>query len=224
MLILGIDLETSGLIDKYQPLDDPCQPHIVEIGAVLVDDADEEIGVWGAIAYPDGWEIGSGATAVHGITTEYARANGIPIKQLLQPLVPLVMRADVIVAHNLNFERQMIMIELMRLKAIGDWWKQRNADMRCTMELSTPILKLPGRYDDYKYPKLSEAHGVLCPDKPFRTTHRSLGDARAAIRVYRAILELEKQHGPSRSPGAAEAGNPADDGRGVHGGEGDRQS
>ena len=193
MLLLAIDLETSGLIDRNLPLDHQSQPHIVELGMVLVDDADVEVGVYQSLIKPTDWHIGDEVAQVHGITTEDARANGVGIKTALVAMMGFVERADLILAHNLNYERQMIHVELMRLRAVGDWWKQRNDDMRCTMEGSKDVLKLPGRYGDWKYPKLSEAHGVLCPGVPFKTEHRSLGDARAALRVWRALQQIERE-------------------------------
>lgn len=221
-LTLALDLETNGLIDRNLGLDDPGQPHLVELGAVLFDDADVEVGIYQSLIKPTDWNIGDSTAAIHGITTEYARSCGVGIKNALLALMGLVERADIIVAHNMAFERQIIAIELMRLKAQGQWWLQRSGDMRCTMALSKDLVKLPGRYNDYKYPKLSEAMDVLCPGEPVKHAHRSLGDARSCLKLWRAIepiLRKEATNG-DRSVGGtvAAAGDPADAAGRVDGG------
>lgn len=184
-LTLAIDCETSGLVKKGLALEDESQPHIVELAAMMFDDAGQVVNQIQAVVYPDGWTIEDEATKLHGITTAYARAVGMPIKNVLLGFMPYVEKVQTIVAHNIQFDRGMITGEIRRLNGIGGWWTQRHQDMRCTMQLSTPVLKLPGKYNDYKYPKLEEAHVALVG--PFISDHRATGDAMAALRIWRAL-------------------------------------
>ena len=43
----------------------------------------------------------------------------------------------------------------------------------CLMLTCKPILKLPGYYNDYKYPKFSEAWRYFFPQEPFEEKHRA---------------------------------------------------
>ncbi|MDR0791455.1 MAG: 3'-5' exonuclease [Methanomassiliicoccaceae archaeon] len=59
--------------------------------------------------------------------------------------------------------------------------KGRFVPFRCIMESSKTVCKLPGLYEEYKWPKLSEAYSIIRKDDPARVngmqSHRALSDA-----------------------------------------------
>ena len=73
--ILVFDVETTGLPLWNEPSEDPRQPHLVQLAALLVDDDTRQvISTLDVIVRPDGWLIPEDVAAVHGITTERAAA------------------------------------------------------------------------------------------------------------------------------------------------------
>ena len=74
--LLAFDLETTG--------PDPRTAHVVTSALVAIDGASKQEYNW--LADP-GIEIPEGATAVHGITTEYARENGRPHAEVIAETV-----------------------------------------------------------------------------------------------------------------------------------------
>ena len=82
--ILFFDTETTGLPLWKEPSEDPRQPHLVELAALLVNpDTREMIAFMDVIIKPNGWTIPVDVSEIHGITTERALAEGIPEEEAL---------------------------------------------------------------------------------------------------------------------------------------------
>jgi DNA polymerase-3 subunit epsilon len=60
---------------------------------------------------------------------------------------------------------------------------------RCIMEASKNVCKLPGMYEDYKWPKLEEAYRIIVKKDSEGQSHRALSDAVMASQV---LLELHR--------------------------------
>ncbi len=60
----------------------------------------------------------------------------------------------------------------------------------CPMELSTPICKLPGKFRDYKWPKVEEAWLHFFPDRPYTELHRGADDARHEAMIVWELYKL----------------------------------
>jgi DNA polymerase III epsilon subunit-like protein len=186
-LVLGIDTETSGLVRPGGSVND--QPHIVQIAAKLCDpDAITPVASFHAIIRPDGWTIEPEAARIHKISEAEAYRVGIPLTAALVMLQALVEKARVIVAHNMEFDRALISAELARLNAGGRWWHSRTPDLRCTMADAADIMKIPGDYGDYRWPKLTEAWNFFHPDQPpMVSTHRAEDDVQTCIEIFQAL-------------------------------------
>lgn len=189
-MILVFDTETTGMIRRDLRPDDPGQPHIVQLGAILLDSGWREVGCLNVVIKPDGWEVPEAASAIHGITTEIAEKCGVTIRSALAVLGHLSRRAELKVAHNFDFDSKVIRGELMRFDKAnqGEWLEPSY----CTMRATTPILKIPGNYDDYKWPKLQEVHQFAF-GKPFDGAHDAMADVRATAAVYRWLLERKPE-------------------------------
>ncbi len=178
-LKLFYDTETTGIPDWHAPSDGDQQPHIVQLAALLVDvDTQQTIQSLNLIVKPDGWEIPQEITDIHGITTEYAQAVGIPERQALETFLALWNGRERI-AHNQSFDARIIRIATKRYSSedVIDAWKEGPAD--CTGRLTRPILELP------KMPKLSEAcehFGIELTD-----AHTAVADATACRDLYFAL-------------------------------------
>jgi DNA polymerase-3 subunit epsilon len=201
MRALFYDTETSGMPLFHEPSEDPRQPHIVQLGASLVDiDKRSIISTLDVIIEPAGWEIPEEVAAVHGITTEHAQAVGVPEHLALQMLLAMWYRAELRVGHNETFDARMVRIGLKRHQhptfIDPDVWKA--APAYCTATRSTKICNLPpspkmiaaGRRNA-KTPNLAEAYEFFTGRK-LEGAHNALVDVDACMAVYFAIIDREQ--------------------------------
>ena len=186
-MILFFDTETTGFPDMNARARAPHQPHIVQLAAILEDGSAVQADAYNVIIKPDGWTIPAEAAAVHGITTERALAVGIPEREAAAKLLTMIRAAELVVAHNITFDKFIALIAMRRFDLITDaddaWWKGLNT--RCTMRELTPFCKLPNMngYSSYKWPKLQEAH-KHCFGTEFDGAHDALADVRACAKLF----------------------------------------
>lgn len=180
---LYFDTETTGFPQKPNTPDEAC-PHIVQLAAILVDDAEGEVASMNVIVRPEGWTVPKEAADVHGITTEKAEAFGIPIKVALATFSNLVRVSEQVVAHNFEFDRKLVAYEVDRLGRIH---RIEEKPQFCTMLATVDLCKLPGRYGKFKWPKLMEAHEILLGEG-FDGAHDALADVRACQRLHAYLL------------------------------------
>lgn len=196
------DTETTGLPLFKEPSDHPGQPHIVQLGACLVDlDTWAVLSTIDVICRPEGWTIPDDVAAIHGITTEMAADLGVPESLAVEMLLDLV-GDRVRIAHNETFDARIVRIACKRFfeETQADQWKDGKAE--CTALLSTPILKLPptakmraaGRHH-HKTANLGEAYRFFT-GRELVGAHSALVDVHACIEVYRAIKEGRREAMP----------------------------
>jgi DNA polymerase-3 subunit epsilon len=183
---LVFDTETTGLIKKSLPLDHPDQPRIVQLGAILYSDAGEVRAELNLIIKPDGWTIPKEAAAVHGITTEIAEQYGVPLAFALSLFNQLVKLADMVVAHNYDYDNPVVEGEFIRL---GKPCPLTGKNNFCTMKAATDVVKEPGSRG-YKWPRLQTTHKFLFGSE-FEGAHDAMADVRACGRVF---FELKKRN------------------------------
>lgn len=197
-MILFFDTETTGLPNWHVPSDDPSQPYIVQLAAMLTDDEEEEQSTLNCLIYPDGWTVPDDVAEIHGITTERASAGGVPIDAAMTLFFSMVDRCSIVVAHGVSFDKRLVRIWQKRAKigATGlDAWKQHPSF--CTMQKATPICRIPptdrmmasGR-KTFKTPTLGEAYEHFTGEK-LEGAHDALVDMRACARVYFHLKALE---------------------------------
>lgn len=197
MKTLVYDCETTGLPVFSAPSEDPRQPYITQLSAILVDDAGAELGVLDSLVKPEGWIIGAEASQLTGITQEQLEAEGRPITEVLEEFWALYTQADAgVLAFNESFDARMVRIMLKRL----GWgtritmWEGRKA--ACAMARSTAHCNLPptakmkaAGFNKPKNPKLAEAYKILT-GLEMDGAHNALFDVRATITVHQKLLVL----------------------------------
>lgn len=193
-MILAFDLETTGVYDFKLPADDPAQPRVVEIAAVLCDDAGSEVDSYGSIIKPDGWTIPEYVAKIHGITTAIAMEQGRPIAEALDAFDALLARAGLLIAYNLKFDDKGLRSERRRLGRPDGFG---TVPVFCCMKGATPLCKLErtvkqkkAGFDkgQYKTPKLSEAVQILL-GREHVGAHGALADAAATKDIYFACRD-----------------------------------
>jgi DNA polymerase III subunit epsilon len=187
MLIMPYDMETTGLPDYKQPSEMPHQPHIVELAALLYDDATGElVEQLHAIIRPDGWIIPDDVAEIHGITTERAMDEGRPEAKVLAEFLELHARCALRVAHNEDFDQRIVRIAIKRL---GDGTTQEERDAIADAFKAAPkycTMKADAKARGVKWPKLVEAYKHHT-GRELEGAHSALADARACTEVYFAM-------------------------------------
>lgn len=188
MKILFFDTETTGLPKDYKaPITDTDNwPRLVELAFILTEN-DSELLRFEGIVKPDGFEIPQGATDTHGITTERALKEGYPISEILDLFNDAVEQADLLVGHNISFDRKIMGAENMRDDRIDH---MHGKPRICTMWTSTNYCELPGKFNRYKWPQLQELHVKLFGDE-FDGVHGALADIEATKRCYEELVALD---------------------------------
>jgi len=185
---LFFDTETTGFPSKKSDLDDVSQPYIVEFSAILCDESRDTLQEFTFIVRPDKYVIPNGASDVHGITTELAMRIGIPVLFVVEAFFRLVDLADLVVAHNISFDSRMVQIHCERNQIKDRLFAK---DSFCTMLAAKPHCRLPGRYGDYKWPKLSEA-SEICLGRKLEGAHAAKADMAACRDLYFWLKEQEQ--------------------------------
>ena len=165
MRVLVIDTETTGLPPKNVPVNHLDQwPHIVQLSWAIYNDetkqTEDEVDY--IISLGTHIPISPESTAIHGITSELSRAKGVAIEVALFDFKRAADRCGAIVAHNLNFDMNMIKVELQRNKM---WHFHFPMVEYCTMKEGTKLCQIKKMWDDgsvsLKFPKLIELHRHL---------------------------------------------------------------
>lgn len=179
---LFFDTETTGLPHDYEaPASDTMNwPRMVQLSWILTDNQGNVLSVHDCIIRPDGYEIPEKAASIHGITTERALAEGLPLDSVLLLFANALDSAEYIVGHNISFDIHVVDAEFIR----------RGLDARlismkayCTMIAGTDYCKLPGNYGHYKWPKLQELHKILFGTE-FDGAHNSAADVEATCKCF----------------------------------------
>lgn len=196
------DTETTGLPIYKEPSEDPRQPHLVDIAALLYSEDGTLIDSFDAIVKPDGWIITPETSDIHGITHEMAMDLGIPEQQALEGFLAIHARAQMRVAHNCSFDDRIIRIAMKRYMGDEAADLYRDGPKFCTALKSQSILKLPATEAQKaktsfktKMPNLAEAYKHFTGEDMVGA-HRARADATACARVYFAL---------QKTPAATEA-------------------
>jgi len=125
MKLLIFDTETTGLLPKQKTL---CYgnhhefPHIVQLSYVYYDTDEQSIISMKdyIIKVPSSVTIPEESIKFHGITNEISYSNGEPIELVLDDFMTLFQQSDRVIAHNLEYDKTMVLVELMRQKALNN--------------------------------------------------------------------------------------------------------
>ena len=184
---LFFDTETTGIpIDYKAPSSDTDNwPRLVQLAWILEDEKGNMVNTNNLIISPDGFTIPNDASKVHGITTEIAMKEGIPLDKAINQFIEDFNSARYIVGHNVDFDKKIVGAEMIRLgmKDIMDSKKSY-----CTMQSSIDFCKIPGKYG-YKYPKLQELYKILFGCE-FDNAHDAMSDIEATKKCF---WELRKR-------------------------------
>jgi DNA polymerase-3 subunit epsilon len=181
-MYLFFDTETTGRPRNYSaPATDVGNwPRLVQLAWAFFDEDEQEVESRDMIIKPHDFTIPREATEIHGITTERAMDEGIPLREALLEFSSFLVQTGLLVAHNIDFDAKIVEAEFIREK-IPTYLS--TIPKICTMKRSTEFCRMPGRYGSYKWPKLSELHVKLF-DTPFEGAHDAKEDVQACANCF----------------------------------------
>jgi DNA polymerase-3 subunit epsilon len=180
-MLIFFDTETTGLPKNWKApismIDN--WPRLVQIAWKVYSIDGELFKSKSYIIKPENFVIPTEASNIHGITTVLANNKGEDIKKVLKKFMKHLSQSNTIIAHNLNFDENVIASELYRLNILNPF---SHKEKICTMEKSTNICKIHGDYG-YKWPKLQELYFYLF-GKEFEEAHNAEIDINATADCF----------------------------------------
>ena len=203
--VIVFDTETTGLPSKYNAkvTELGVWPYIVQFSWIVYDIENMDmIKCEDHIIKLKNMTIPPQSTEIHGITNEMMNEKGVDLLGVIGKFYDDLQNADICVAHNLKFDKSMIMVESARLNISSELFE--NKIEFCTMLYGDKITKLTRlNYQNKtvsKHPKLIELYEKLFDQRP-SNLHNSLVDVLVCFRCYykmrynRDLLEDDDKFG-----------------------------
>jgi DNA polymerase-3 subunit alpha len=190
-MYLIFDTETTGLPRNWAaPISDTNNwPRCIQIAWQLHDAMGNLIEHQDYLVKPEGFNIPYDAERIHGISTELAQEQGIPLAEVVEKFNTALAKAKFIVGQNVGFDVNIMGCEFYRLGVNSPMAAMPVLDT-CT-EVTADLLKLPGgRGGRYKLPTLTELHGYLF-GVPFAEAHNATADVEATTRCFLELIRRE---------------------------------
>ncbi len=187
--ILIIDTETSGLpitlgFNKYhspKKVKYYENSRLIEIAYIIFDKNGKKLKEVSSLIKPLNFEINN--SQFHGITHKLASETGISLIDALKDLDEDLTDVNTIVAHNINFDLNIISSECYREKLADLVDKINLKKKECTMKLGRELMK------QYKSPKMIELYEYLFKKK-ISQEHRALSDVVICAQCYFKINNI----------------------------------
>ena len=190
MKVLVFDTETTGLPKRYSKYKDTHEwPHIIQISYIYYNTDTHEFQPFDHIIKLESTtEISEESVRIHKITRMISQEKGVDIKTALGEFIQLAKNVDYVIGHNLQFDKNMIIVECIRNGLWSPFLNKRFKEF-CTMKQTVDLCKLPQttphpKYpDSYKFPKLEELHWCLF-NILAKNLHNSLHDVIVTLRCF----------------------------------------
>lgn len=186
---LIFDTETTGLPLRYDaPMTSVDNwPRVIQLAWANFSTSGELIEKRVDLIKPKGWSVPN--TDFHkenGFSQERNILEGIPIEEALGYFIEQINKSALLVAHNINFDYNIIGAEMIRAGLSAS----RRLPRLCTMESSVDFCALPKRGGGYKYPKLEELHKKLfgCG---FDGAHDAMNDVMATAKCLYGMFNKD---------------------------------
>jgi len=178
MSVVVFDVETTGLPKKRNsPFTDfDNWPHIVQMSWLVYNTINGEIDSINdyIVKLPEDITIPENAIRIHGITNEKMREQGKDICDVLMEFKRDISNSKIIVAHNLDFDTNIISVELLRNNLRNALYFYRG-EKYCTMHKTKKLFS--------RWPKLIDLHKRLFKTTP-KNLHNSLIDVYVCFRCF----------------------------------------
>jgi len=185
MIVLIFDTECTGLPIGKNPsiYEGEKFPYIVQLSWVLYDDVQRAIieDYDQIIKINEDIILTDEVIAIHGVTRDMIRERGVPIKEALRTFRDALKKSNIIVGHNLSFDKKLIIVEGFRNKVFFRFSKQEYCTMKRSMKISKEVKK-------NGFLKLAELHNYLFGFIP-ENLHNSKIDVETCLKCYLRMVE-----------------------------------
>lgn len=189
---LLFDLETTGLPLNFKAHYSYLEnwPRIVQFSWCVCDHLGNHEEVKDYIIKPVNFTIPSVSSNIHGISQEKALTSGENLVEILEKFKDDMRVCDYLVAHNLDFDKNVLLSEFARLGDGNGISIVDKIQKICTKTESTIFCKLrPFRYGHWKWPKLSELYYILFSSPvDHNKTHNSKYDVEVLKACFFGLL------------------------------------
>ena len=187
--VLFFDVETTGV-----PIgSDFSNVRLVQIAMILCDrETLTPIATADSIVRAEGFSIPPIAAKVHGIDTERSLREGQQLQTVLESLWhPFLLRADLIIAHNAQFDIGVLQAELKNAKMSKSLSLLNSLPVICSMKETTSIVQAPkgNGKTGFKYPTLTELFQFACPNEDIGgNAHDARYDVLTLQKAFQALV------------------------------------
>lgn len=181
MKTIVFDNETTGLL-KHPSAKLELQPKVIEFGAALLDQKGKRIREIDLLINP-GEPLEEIITKITGITDDDLQ-DAPTFGEVLPQIQAMFLEADVMIAHNLPFDKDVLGVEIRRLN-------ETSASPIVMPWPAIGICTVAENMDRYGYRiKLQDLYRDVT-GKPFQQSHRALDDVNALVEVVLAGEYIE---------------------------------
>ena len=188
-MYLIFDTETTGLPQSYKaPLTDFNNwPRLVQLAWQLHDERGNLISQGSIIVQPNGFSIPYTSEKIHGISTERAAKEGIPLSECLDQFEVALAQTQHVAGHNIEFDINIVGCEFLREGRTNMLEQMSSLD---TKEFGTEFCAIPGgKGGKFKWPTLTELHEKLFHVK-FEEAHDAAYDVAATGKCFFELIRI----------------------------------
>ena len=203
MIILTFDTETNGLpknprstpnITNYKDW-----PNIVQFSYLLYDTESSQIILKHdfIIRVSNGVMITKESSEIHGITNDISEEKGVPMEAALNAFFENFKVANLVVAHNVDFDKNFVIAEIFRIvknKMGSKYWLNMATDIACakkyycTMQEGTDLCNIKAitkieKKEYIKFPTLGELCKHLFGYEP-KKMHNAMNDVVVCFQCF----------------------------------------
>jgi len=192
-MLLFFDTETNGVPNKDYPLEaSHLQPHVAQLAMVLTEPGGAVIEEYESLVYPQGWLMSPKLEELTGITNRRLKDEGNDISVVLDNFERMMAQATCVVAHNADFDCNMMTIEMNRHRRNPI----ENKSRVCTSDIGTQLCEIPptarmiqfGHGHEFKRASLSDLHQFLFGED-IEGAHDAMVDVRALMRCFFELVD-----------------------------------
>jgi len=187
-MYLIFDTETTGLPKNWNApaTDTDNWPRCVQIAWQLHDAFGQLVEHRSFLVKPEGFNIPFDAEKIHGISTELAKQEGLPIQEIIVEFNLVLAKTKFFVGQNLGFDLNIVGCEFHRLGIENILTKFPVLDT-CTEKTAELCQLTGGRGGKFKLPTLSELYRKLF-GASFDEAHNATADVEATTRCFFELI------------------------------------